>query len=41
MIDLVINEVHYIDKNGVIYADGNRWGDVGLFKYLLSVGVLR
>ena len=41
MIDLVINEVHYIEKNGVIYANGERWGDAELFKYLLSVGVLR
>ena len=41
MIDLVINEVHYTEKNGVIYANGERWGDAGLFKYLLSVGVLR
>lgn len=41
MINLIINGVHYTEKNGVIYADGERWGDVGLFKYLLSVGVLR
>ena len=41
MIDLVINGIHYIEKNGIIYANGERWRDVGLFKYLLSVGVLR
>ena len=41
MINLIINGVHYIEKNGVIYADGERWGDAGLFKYLLNAGVLR
>ena len=41
MIDLVINGVHYIEKNGIIYANGDRWGDAGLFKYLLNAGVLR
>ena len=41
MIDLVINGIHYIEKNGVIYANGERWGDAGLFKYLLNAGVLR
>ena len=41
MIDLVINGIHYIEKNGIIYANGERWGDDGLFKYLLNAGVLR
>ena len=36
MIDLVINGIHYIEKNGIIYADGERWVDAGLFKYLLN-----
>ena len=39
-IDGTFNK-NYIEKNGVIYADGERWGDAGLFKYLLNIGVLR
>ena len=41
MIDLIINGVHYIEKNDVIHADADRWGDAGRFKYLLNAGVLR
>ena len=41
MINLIINGVHYTEKNGVIYANCERWGDAGLFKYLLNIGVLR
>ena len=41
MINLIINGVHYIEKNGIIYANEERWGDAKLLKYLLNIGVIR